>query len=73
MDYKFEKAVIDVTLLHPCKDFGFLFRFEVKPADGTPYRSGYTEQSDRGTAAKVIYGAYISENLDKYCHNAYSL
>ena len=35
MDYKFEKAVIDVTLLRPCKDFGFLFGFEVKPTDGT--------------------------------------
>ena len=73
MDYKFEKAVIDVTLLRPCKDFGFRFGFEVKPTDGTPYRSGYTEQNDRDTAAKVIYGAYISDNLDKFCRNAYGL
>ena len=41
--------------------------------DGTPYRSGYTEQNDRDTAAKVIYGAYISDNLDKFCRNAYGL
>lgn len=71
MDYKFEKAIIDVTLLRPCKDFGFVFGFEVKPIDGTPYHSGYLEANDRDTAAKVVYGAYLSDNLAKYRRNAY--
>lgn len=73
MEYKFNDAVIDVTLLRPCKDFGFLFGFEVKPTDGTPYHSGYIEANHRDDAAQIIHAAYKIGNLDKYCRNAYGL
>ena len=71
MIYNFTEAVIDVTLLRPRKDFGFIFGFEVKPTDGTPYHSGYLEANDRGTAAQIVLGAYRSNNLEKYRANAY--
>lgn len=54
MIYNFTEAVIDVTLLRPCKDFGFIFGFEVKPTDGTPYHSGYLKANDRDTAAQIV-------------------
>lgn len=71
MIYNFPEAVIDVTLLRPCKDFGFVFGFEVKPADGTPYHSGYLEANDRDTAAQIVLGAYRCNNLAKYRANNY--
>lgn len=71
MIYNFTEAVIDVTLLRPCKDFGFIFGFEVKPTDGTPYHSGYLKANDRDTAAQIVLGAYRSNNLKKYRANAY--
>ena len=71
MIYNFTEAVIYVTLLRPCKDFGFIIGFEVKPTDGTPNHSGYLKANDRDTAAQIVLGAYRSNNLKKYRANAY--
>lgn len=71
MIYNFTEAVIDVTLLRPCKDFGFVFGFEIRPTDGTPYHSGYIEANDRDSASQIILGAYRNNNLAKYQTNTY--
>lgn len=72
MDYKFADAVIDVTKLRAGKNTGFVFGFEVKPTDGTPYRSGYIEASHSDSAAQIIHAAYQVGNLQKY-QNSYGL
>lgn len=70
MQYNFTDAVIDVARLRRT-DAGYVFGFEVKPTDGTPYHSGYVEASNHDTAAAVAHGAYWSNNLKKYQQNAY--
>ena len=64
--------IIDVTALRQTVQ-GYIYGFEVKPKDGTPWHSGYIEAVSWTSAVEIIYGAWKSNNLEQYTTNLLEL